>query len=189
MPNPRRPILIASLVVRTASVNEPLAMLHACHDRMRVSRQSLQRICDDLAQGRALDEVQGRAAEVLSYFDEEALQHHEDEEQHIFPCVLQTTGDPAVRACVLRLQEDHLAMEAHWARLRTPLVALAAGHADTFGADQIEEARHFLELYVQHALTEETVVFPAAALLLDEAALHAMGAEMSVRRGAGPSSG
>jgi hemerythrin-like domain-containing protein len=179
-----RPASFPGFEAPAAGFDEPMEMLHACHDRVRRSLELLRRIGERLTQGRVDADVHRAAADVLRYFDQAAPNHHEDEEQHIFPLVLRHTDDARVRAAVVKLQEDHLVMESQWARLRTPLVALAAGRAQGFGAAQIEAAARFRALYQDHARNEETLVFPAAAALLDEAALRAMGEEMAGRRGA-----
>ncbi|MFL6663550.1 MAG: hemerythrin domain-containing protein [Rhizobacter sp.] len=167
-----------------AGFDEPMAMLEACHDRMRRTLGLLGRICERVAAGRVDTAVHQAAADVVRYFDQAGPHHHEDEEQHIFPRVLAHATDAAVRAAVMRLQEDHLAMEAQWAKLRTPLAAMAAGHAEGFGAAQMEWARAFADMYAAHLAVEDTLVFPAAAALLDEAELRCIGDEMAGRRGA-----
>lgn len=181
MTNPA-PTALTNFDAPATSFDEPLALLQACHDRVRLGLSALLEIGERVAAGRADGSVHLAAAEVLHYFDQAAPHHHEDEEQHIFPCVLARTADAAVRAAVLRLQEDHLAMEGQWARLRVPLAALANGRAEAYGPGQIQAAVHFCTLYASHARREEEIVFPLAALLLDRAALRAMGAEMAGRR-------
>jgi hemerythrin-like domain-containing protein len=180
----RRPASLPGFSSPAAGFDEPMAMLSACHDRMRRSLDQLTKICTRLEAGRIDEAVHHAARDVLRYFDQAAPNHHEDEEQHIFPRLLADMDDPAVRTAVLQLQEDHLRMESHWSHLRTPLAALATGHAEGFDAGQIQAARTFIALYGRHLQTEDTLVFPAAAALLDAAALRDMGAEMASRRGA-----
>ncbi len=158
-------------------------MLHACHARMRRSLDLLVRICERVDAGRTDAAVHDAAADVLRYFDKAAPHHHEDEEQHIFPRVLAFAEDAALRSAVRRLQEDHVQMERRWARLRTPLAALARGHAEAFGPERRHRARRFASLYASHMELEDSLVFPAAAGLIDDDALRAMGAEMAQRRG------
>ncbi|WP_280152473.1 hemerythrin domain-containing protein [Piscinibacter sp. XHJ-5] len=180
----RRPAALPGFSSPAAGFDDPMAMLEACHDRIRRSLDLLGRLCDRVSEGRIDAAVQEAAADVLRYFDRAAPHHHEDEERHIFPCVLAHSGDPALRAAVLRLQADHLAMEAQWAQLRTPLAALASGHAEGFAAAQLEAARRFIGLYAEHTRLEEALVFPAAAAALDQPALQRIGADMAERRGA-----
>jgi hemerythrin-like domain-containing protein len=168
----------------SAGFDAPLDMLHACHDRVRRSLDLLRKVCERV-QDRHIDEaVHSAAADVLRYFDKAAPHHHEDEEQHIFPRVLSATQDAAVRNAVLQLQADHQAMEALWARLRTPLAALASGYPEGFGASQIDLAHRFCDLYDAHARTEERLVFPIARELLGDEDLLKIGEEMAGRRGA-----
>jgi hemerythrin-like domain-containing protein len=166
-----------------AGFDEPMEMLLGCHDRVRRSLQLLERLCERVAEGRIGETVRDGARDVLRYFDQASPQHHEDEERHVFPRVLAASPSPAVRAAVLQLQEDHRRMERQWARLRTPLAALAAGRDAAFGRAQIEAAARFCALYEAHLRTEEAIVFPVAAALLDAQALQAIGEEMAARRG------
>jgi len=177
------PASLPGLTASAARFDAPLAMLHAFHVHVHRSLAMLRTIGECVAAGRVDGTVHRAAAEVLHYFDEAAPQHHEDEEQHIFPLVLAHTQDDTVRAVVMKLQEHHLAMEAQWARIRVPLAALAHGHGDAYGAPQIAAASLFCTLYDGHAQSEEELVFPLAARLLDNDALHAIGQEMARRRG------
>jgi hemerythrin-like domain-containing protein len=127
--------------------------------------------------------VREAAADVLRYFDIAAPLHHEDEEKHIFPAVLSGARDAMTRNTVLRLQEQHALMAAGWRLLREPLAALAAGDDAAFGVPQCEAAARYIALYEEHATTEEMLVFPAAAALIDPAQLANAGQEMAQRRG------
>ncbi|HJV60844.1 MAG TPA: hemerythrin domain-containing protein [Albitalea sp.] len=185
MARPHSPAPLPGFSTPAVGFDEPMEMLHACHERVQRSLDLLRRLCERVAEGRIDDAVFQAAQDVLRYFDIAGPHHHEDEEQHIFPAVLAQVADPVVRSAVLRLQEDHLAMEKRWARLRTPLAALAAGRGSDFGPAQIAAANRFRALYDDHIRTEETIVYPAARALFDEAALRRMGEEMGSRRGAG----
>jgi hemerythrin-like domain-containing protein len=166
-----------------AGFDEPLAMLHACHDRVRRSLGLLQRICERVRERRIDDAVRDAAIDVLRYFDRAAPLHHEDEERHIFPAVRAGAADSITRNALVRLQEQHLLMAAGWAVLREPLSALAAGDAAAFGPAECEAASRFIALYHDHAAVEEMLIFPAAAALLDHDALARAGAVMAHRRG------
>lgn len=180
-PAPRAPAL-PGFSSPAAGFDDPLAMLHGCHDRVRRSLQLLQRLCERAAEGRVDAAVQDAARDVLRYFDQAAPQHHQDEERHVFPRLL-AASPPAVREAVRQLQDDHRQMQTQWALLRAPLDALAAGGSTGFGREQSAAARRFCSLHEAHLRTEESLAFPAAAALLDEQALRAIGEEMASRRG------
>jgi hemerythrin-like domain-containing protein len=169
-----------------AGFDEPMAMLHACHDRVRRSLDLLQRLAARVAEGRIDGAVRDAARDVLRYFDIAAPLHHEDEELHVFPPLLARAADEQTLAAVRRLQADHVAMRDAWAALRSPLEALAGGDDAAFDAAARDAAQAFVALYDDHAATEESLVFPAAAALLDADALASIGAEMAQRRGVAP---
>ena len=166
-----------------AGFDEPLAMLNACHDRIRRSLGLLQRICERVNDRRIDGAVREAASDVLRYFDIAAPLHHEDEEKHIFPAVLSGAPDAMTRKAVLRLQEQHVLMAAGWRILREPLAALAAGDDAAFGVPQCEAAARYIALYDEHASAEEMLIFPAAAALIDHDTLTRAGEEMAERRG------
>ena len=180
------PISLPGFSAPAAGFDEPLAMLHACHDRVRRSLGLLQRICERVRARHIDAAVRDAATDVLRYFDLAAPLHHEDEERHIFPAVRAGAADSITRNALVRLQEQHRLMADGWALLREPLAALAAGDDAAFGAPECEAARRFIALYLEHADVEEMLVFPAAAALLDHEALARAGAEMAQRRGVRP---
>ena len=166
-----------------AGFDEPLAMLNACHDRIRRSLGLLRRICERVNERRIDGAVREAATDVLRYFDIAAPLHHEDEERHIFPAVLSGAPDAMTRNTVLRLQEQHALMAAGWRLMREPLAALAEGDDDALGVPQCEAAARYIALHEEHAATEEMLIFPAAAALIDHEALTRAGQEMAQRRG------
>ena len=140
----------------------------------RISRLSEQ---NDAASRGALQ----AATDVLRYFDLAAPHHHEDEERHVFP-PLSNHPDHRVRQAVTTLQDEHVRMHALWQRLRAVLVAWR----DTEPAPEITPAdrtlvAEFAALYAGHISLEETVVYPAAQVVLDANALDPMGREMAAR--------
>jgi hemerythrin-like domain-containing protein len=166
-----------------AGFDEPLEMLHACHDRVRRSLGLLQRICERVRQGRVDPAVRDAATDVLRYFDRAAPLHHEDEEKHIFPAVRAGAQDSITRNALARLQHQHGQMAEGWAALRVPLAALASGDDAALGPADCDAAMRYIALYLDHAAVEETLIFPAAAALLDHDALVGAGVEMAQRRG------
>ena len=168
-----------------ASFAQPFEMLAACHERVQRSLGLLARLCERVKQQRVDPAVRDAARDVLRYFDIAAPHHHEDEERHVFPRLLaRADAGAAVHEAVHELMRQHEAMRAQWAELRRPLERLAGGDDNAFDAAALDAAARFAALYQGHAETEESMIFPLAAVALSPDELRAMGAEMAQRRGA-----
>lgn len=172
-----------------AGPEAPLDMLMACHERVERQCRTLERLQAHLAAlahqaGAGADRAVGEAATaVLRYFDTAAVHHHADEEQDLFPALLEAmAGSDAVciQALTTGLAAEHRALERHWAALRPTLQALAAGQDARLMADAVAG---FVGTYRAHIEREETELIPMARRLLGEAALARMGEAMRARRG------
>lgn len=161
----------------------PFAMLEACHERVLRSLALLQKLQDYLHDHPCDDSARQAARDVLRYFDIAAPLHHEDEELHVFPPLLERGSADAV-AAVRQLQQDHEAMSAHWQAARALLQALAEGSQHAFSAQDKAVLARFASVYAEHIRVEEDVVYPAARALLAPEVVQAMGGEMRRRRGA-----
>lgn len=161
----------------------PFDMLEACHERVLRSLALLQKLQDYLHGHPCDDSARQAARDVLRYFDIAAPLHHEDEELHVFPPLLERGAADAV-AAVRQLQQDHEAMSANWQAARARLLALAEGAQEAFSAQDEAVLERFAAVYAEHIRIEEDLVYPAAQALLDPAVVQAMGAEMRRRRGA-----
>ena len=170
--------------VPAVGFDTPFEMLQACHERVERTLALLQKLVDYLHDHACDDSARQAARDVLRYFDLAAPLHHEDEELHVFPLLLER-GDAAVVAQVQQLQRDHDAMGQHWPDARLRLLALVEGAADAFSAEDEAVFARFAAGYAEHIRCEEEVVYPAASALLDAAALERMGTEMRQRRGGG----
>lgn len=164
--------------------DQPFEMLYACHERVQRTLRLLNRLVDHVAtQGH---DAQSRAAtaDVLRYFDLAAPLHHEDEERHVFPQLLQDARtSPALRETVQKLQADHRQMEALWTKIRACLQpwleAHAQGQLDDTGQRVVAD---FIALYAQHIDAEEMLAYPAARNAMTPDAENAMGWDMQARR-------
>lgn len=161
----------------------PFEMLSACHERVLRSLALLGRLQDYLRGHPCDDSARQAARDVLRYFDIAAPLHHEDEELHVFPPLLER-GSAAAVAAVRRLQQDHEAMSANWRAARALLLALAEGAQEAFGAQDEAVLERFASVYAEHIRIEEEEVYPAARALLAPGVVQAMGTEMRRRRGA-----
>ena len=178
-----QPIRLQSLVsAPAAGFEQPFEMLQACHERVHRMLALLARLREHLRIHGADTQAQQAARDVMRYFDQAAPQHHHDEELHVFPPLL-AQGDPKTVAVVARLQQDHLQMESRWGAARQVLGLVAEGRINALSVEDEAVLDAFAGLYDAHIEAEEGMVYPAARVLMDEAATAAMGAEMMRRRG------
>lgn len=161
----------------------PLEMLAACHGRVQQQCETLMRLLAHLQDHGSDRPAQEAARAVMRYFDTAARHHHEDEEQDLFPALLESmAGSDAVclRELTTSLSNDHRALERRWAALRQQLQPVAEGAASMLAAADVPG---FVQLYEQHIAREEAELLPMAARLLSDAELDRVGAAMRTRRG------
>ena len=170
----------------TAGFEVPLEMLSACHYRIERQCATLRRLVPHMAAQGADAEARTAAAGVLRYFDSAAQQHHTDEEEDLFPALIEAmAGSDAVclRALIDRLTADHRELDAHWQRVRVVLERVVAGDGTSLPASDVEA---LVGLYEQHIEREERELLPMAARLLSDPALERIGRAMRERRGIEP---
>lgn len=176
----------SSLIPSLPGFDEPIEMLHACHDRIEHQCATLERLVPHL-KVHGCDEAAREAAKaVLRYFTLAGPNHHADEERDLFPRLLAAaTGEHAQRAALLvaSMVADHREMERLWAELEPVLATLARGAIDRLDAVLVGA---FCTIYRNHIAIEETDVIALAEHLLTPSALAEVGRAMSIRRGVKP---
>lgn len=157
--------------------DDPLAMLAACHERILRQCATLEKIAAHLRTEGLTPEVRVAAAEVHRYFSTAGRNHHEDEEQDLFPLL---RGDASLADLIATLAGEHVRMEALWRTLEPRLATPdSIRDAEAF-ARQVAE---FSALYATHIARENAELLPRAAQLLPPAVLAVLGARMAARRG------
>lgn len=127
------------------------------------------------------DHVRSEARIVHVFFTDTALNHHLDEERHVFPALL-ASGVPELMQAARRLQQDHGWIEEDWLELAPQLDALARGYT-TFDPDLLRHGVEiFTALYLEHIEMEERLIYPQALLRLGPADLRTMARDMAERR-------
>ncbi len=161
----------------------PLEMLAACHGRVQHQCDTLLRLLAHMKDHGSDRPAQEAARAVMRYFDTAARHHHEDEEQDLFPALLESMAgsDPVcLRELTASLCADHRALEQRWVALRQRLLQVADGSASTLDDADVPG---FVQLYAQHIAREEAELLPMAARLLSDAELDRIGLSMRARRG------
>ncbi|MDE2617074.1 MAG: hemerythrin domain-containing protein [Burkholderiales bacterium] len=161
---------------------QPYEMLAACHERVQRSLDLLGRLVDHLDDKGHDAQTRSAAADVLRYFDIAAPLHHQDEELHVFPLLLRREDAP-LHTVVSRLQAEHREMEVLWALLRVAILRWQEPDCtDGVSAELRAAIERFRGIYAGHIEAEESQVFPAARVAMNQAKQEAMGREMQARR-------
>lgn len=164
-------------------VDDPLALLSACHGRIARQCATLARLAAHLPAHGSDAAAQTAAAAVVRYFDTAAAHHHEDEEEDLFPALIESmAGSDAgcLHALVQGLVAEHQRLAALWAPLRQVLSEVAAGRPAILPPAQAEA---FAAAYAAHIRREEDELLPMAARLISDDALADIGHAMKARRG------
>lgn len=166
-----------------AGFEVPLEMLSACHRRIEQQCSILRRLVPHLAARGNDDAARAAAASVIRYFETAAVDHHADEEEDLFPALIESmAGSDAV--CLRELTEglaaEHRELETRWQQLRATLEAIAANATASLSAAEVET---FVSRYEHHIALEERELLPMAARLLSDPDLDRIGRAMRERRG------
>ena len=160
------------------SFDTPIAMLRACHDKVRRFATLAVSLATHL-QTHAPDKNAGASAQqVLRYFDLAAPLHHADEDEDLYPA-LRALNDLALNQAIDEIQAEHTVLTDLYLSIRPWLLCISQ--------QQISPApttvAAFSALYHTHAAREESAIYPAAqGLPLPQ--LHDIGRRMQQRRGA-----
>lgn len=140
---------------------------HAHQAALQMLRH-LNTLVQHLEQAGVDDTARRAAREVLEYFNGPGLDHHAQEEHHVFPTLL-ASDDAELVHHVQRLRQDHGWIEQDWRELE-PLVRAVADGYDWYDLAMLRAAVPVFEsLYQEHIALEETVVYPGARNLLRHA--------------------
>ncbi|MCE9660773.1 MAG: hemerythrin domain-containing protein [Burkholderiales bacterium] len=166
-----------------AGFEVPLEMLAACHLRILHQCSILRRLVPHLAAHGVDAQAREAAAGAVRYFETAAKDHHADEEDDLFPALMESmAGSDAIclRELTAALGAEHRELEAQWRRLRPALERIAANEPAPLAASGVEA---MVELYERHIAREDLELLPMAARLLTDEELDRIGRSMRERRG------
>ena len=173
---------IPGFAAPTVGTEAPLEMLSACHGRIEAQCATLRRLLPHLLSHGVDDAARTGASRVMRYFDTATRQHHADEEDDLFPALIESmAGSDAIclREIIDGLKADHRALEACWRHLRGTLERIAAGEQVSLVVDDVEA---LAVRYERHIEREEKELLPMAARLLSDEELARVGRAMRARR-------
>ena len=167
-----------------AGFDDPIGLWIGCHRRIEKQLKTLEKLAVHVAQHGVDIEATAAAQAVLRYFEKSGPFHHEDEDKDLFPLLALRISDAGDRerfaALRERLEADHKAMEAAWARIRKPLAAIAEGLHKSL---PVPDVNAFREIYATHIPLEDGAIPDLAKRYLDERDLESLGRAMAERRG------
>ena len=164
---------IIQLGSSSPSFEDPIAMLLACHGKIRLFCAELSLLPEHLALYGWDDVAVSSAKRICQYFNQAAPLHHLDEEADLFPAYRPLAPQQDI-ALIEQLCAHHLDMEQTWQRLNTQL----SQHITPVSSNDIQL---FTSLYQQHMELEEPFFVRIQAVLQADT-LHALGMNMAQRR-------
>jgi hemerythrin-like domain-containing protein len=156
-------------------------VLDACHRQTLFTLGKLTALVARLKNLGPDAEARSMAAAVIDFFSTIARQHHEDEERHVFPKLLESANPDIVQA-VLGLQQDHRWLSVDWAELSPALDAVASGQSCPDLDILHEGVEIYSALYHAHIALEESCIYPEARARLRSGERQEMAREMAARR-------
>lgn len=169
-----------SLLTIAPSLDEPLEMLEACHDRIEAQLQTLERLLQHLPEHGADLQAQQAAQAILRYFDSAGPHHHEDEEDNLFPLLIERSGEEAAVCVLVRdLLADHVLMAEALAEVRSQLLPIAEGKAAALEENAVSL---LTSRYRQHIARENAKLIPLARRLLCAEDILSLSQAMTARR-------
>lgn len=174
-------IPLESLLKPSPSLDEPLDMLEACHDRIEGQCRTLERMIGHIERHGVDTAAKEAAAGIIRYFDLAGENHHLDEELDLFPSLRACSSSHSleVEALLAALLMEHERMRVAWrCQLRPQLADVCKGER----ALQAEVVASFTRLYRAHIEREEAELLPLARTMLQPEVLGRMSGHMVERR-------
>lgn len=174
-----------SLFNPAPSFDEPIEMLKACHERIAAQCATLEKLVAHLPVHGPDIQAQQAARNVMRYFDVAGPHHHADEEEDLFPMLVEI-GERAhspVRERIAALRGEHRSLEAAWAQLRAVLADIAEGRPAPLEAALVAA---FAGAYRSHIAQEESEILPFAEAHLDQEQRARLSKTMVARRTVAP---
>lgn len=161
--------------------DEPLRLLAEFHGRLQSQCDALLRFEGQVQSAGASEAVHAMAGGLRSQFDRLNGRLHQDEEQDLFPALLESmAGSDAVciRQMIEARVEEHREIETRWLALRQWLEQVEAGYTGMPARGTVEA---FVNLCRSHLAQEDQELLPMAERLLSDEALAQIGEGMRQR--------
>ncbi|MDY4280566.1 MAG: hemerythrin domain-containing protein [[Pasteurella] mairii] len=159
-----------------ASWDDPVAMLFACHSRVKKFCHQLQILPDYVAKNGYNQAVNNDVQQIIQYFTQAAPLHHDDEEKDFFPALVNYA--PQAQKDIDELERQHVILHQNWANLCVQLQELLREQRANVERELIKQ---FVAGYDVHIAIEEAL-FKLGRKHIPAPELQAMGKIMAARR-------
>ena len=157
----------------------PLALLRACHNKIIAHCELIEQIIATLQADSDDFDTKAAARQVITYFSRSGRQHHEDEEQDLFPLLVRQSLKLA--DLINSLKQEHQTLDELWQAIEPELRRMPEpSDSDAF----ITAASAFCSLNREHVIRENTDFLPVAQSSLSSQQISDIGRAMAQRRGA-----
>jgi len=167
-----------SLISEIPDFDDPLGVLRACHERILAQCNTLQGLVPHIAQNGVDDEARSAIRNVKNYFTTSAENHHQDEEQDLFP--LLNRQSLKLAEIIYRLNQEHESLTQLWELLLQDLNKPATLAEN---ADFESHVEQFCSAYREHIDYENRELLDMAQHILSHQQLEDIGKAMARRRG------
>ena len=169
----------------TASTDNPIALLRACHVKIADHTALLERIRQHIDLHGVDEAAQEAIEKVIRYFVQAAPLHHQDEEVDLFPLLAaaaKAEDYEDVLDALAFLQEDHIKLDTLWQSMLSQLQTILTQRSGNLDPATL---RLFTAAYQRHIEAENSLILPYAQATLDQATLARLGQSMKLRRSPG----
>jgi len=157
--------------------SDPLGLLKACHQRILGFCDLLEKVNDHLQQHELDDDARQAIGRILHYFTTAGKLHHLDEEQDVFPLLIDQSLKMA--DIIHHLKQDHLQLDSAWAQLEPLLSKPETIESDPDFSDKVAT---LCTTYRNHIRKEEDEFLSTAQHILGNDQLKLLGKNMKKRR-------
>lgn len=166
--------------IQPATLDKPVDHLNACHRRIEQRLDTLERVIPHLCT--KTEESLAAIHGVFHFLDSNGLLHTADEEESLFPRLVEKLN-PSERAAVDALEEDHDRAHALYHHLKSIVYTFGAQPCSELAAEYTTTTQQLTALYRAHIEKEDALFPKLAALYLDDVQLRVISDEMKRRRG------
>lgn len=165
-----------------SSAGNPLNEFSGCHEGIVENLKQLQQMLVLLGESPTHPDIRRIAKNMIAFYREVMLLHHEEEEHELFTAVMDAAANEdeasVARDHIKRLVAEHRELERMWLLIEPDMKLLAKGkdsHLDHAIAGSLAQQ------YLEHADFEERVFLPLAASILSKNDLSALGLSLHMR--------